>query len=88
MKEGIFVKAKKVIKLINDEHVSLKVASAVGCDATSTDICEVVDYAECVNNSYDYCKKDYAGCFNNATDMCPTSQDINSCYNGATDIRY
>lgn len=61
---------KKVIKLINDEHVNPKVVSAMGCDTTSTDSCSEQDDGECMIHSVDICSKDLAGCMRYATDKC------------------
>ena len=77
---------KKIIKLINNERITTKIASAKACDATSEDHCKY-DYAMCTIGSYDLCVKDYAGCTNHSFDYCGNSggEDYHACYEGNTD---
>ena len=81
------MKIKKVIKLINDERVVLKRASAKACDATSTDICHEIDNAYCIVNSYDVCTKDFAACSYDSEDYC-TYIDTDPCSVGSKDYKY
>lgn len=78
---------KKVIKLINDERVTLKQVSAKACDATSTDVCTEIDNAYCIVNSYDVCTKDYAGCSNDSEDYC-AYMDTAPCSISSKDYNY
>ena len=75
---------KKIIKLINNERINRNVSSAkatLECDATSTDVCAMVNYdnAHCTVGSYDLCVKDYAACSNHSIDYCPGRDDIKGC---------
>lgn len=81
------MKIKKVIKLINDERVSLKRASAKACDETSTDMCVEIDLAYCIVNSYDVCLKDLASCSYDSKDYC-ANIDADACTIGSKDYNY
>lgn len=83
---------KKIIKLINNERINIKVRSAKAtydppCDSTSDDYCSEVDNAICTIGSYDLCVKDYAGCTNHSTDYCATVYDYNACHTAGTTDR-
>lgn len=79
-----YFKMKKIIKLINDERINVKIQSSKSCDTISYDLCAVYDGTSCASYSYDKCNKDYAACTGGATDTC--EKDYASCYDGAYDI--
>ena len=62
---------KKIIKLINNERLKIKVVATKACDSTSSDTCSVYsDNASCYLYAEDTCTKDYAGCSEGANDIC------------------
>ena len=75
---------KRVIKLINNERMDCKIASAKACSGAAIDICRIesYDFAECSVSATDVCVKDYAGCTSNAFDYCGGSNgyDYHMCY--------
>ena len=76
--------SKKVIKLINDERIDRRIASAKACVAPAIDICgkENYDFADCSVSATDVCVKDYAACTSNAFDYCggADGKDYHMCY--------
>ena len=80
---------KKTIKLVNNERINAKIASIKACDATSYDVCTVLneDNAECKQYSYDRCGKDYALCYSNGYDLC-YNIDNTACTGSTEDITY
>ena len=73
------MKTRKIIKLVNNERINRRVESEKACDATSVDICQKYDYADCTLGSTDICVKDYAGCSNGYYDYCPEVEDYTIC---------
>lgn len=62
---------KKIIKLINNERLKIKINSSKACDANSSDTCApYYDNASCYVFAEDSCTKDYAGCSEGANDIC------------------
>ena len=83
------MKAKRIIKLINNERVCAKTVSGKGCDNTSSDICPNEDYAACQVFSYDMCEtKDLAACVVYSADYCGGEADVVACYNYNVDHFY
>lgn len=78
------MKAKRFIKLINNEKANHKISSAKACDAsTISDICGI-DHAVCVVHSKDVCyKEDWSGCSNGIDDICDI--DYQGCYENNDD---
>ena len=78
------MKAKKIIKLINDERTLLSVRNAVGCDATSFDggCYKSNDHAACAVYAADhYCTTDIGACIQGAHDYCMAGAiDTEGCY--------
>ena len=74
---------KKIIKLINNERMSAKIASISACSVGAIDICHQLDYAHCTTHAYDYCTKaDYGMCSNWEDDVC----GIDYCTSGTSQI--
>lgn len=69
------MKTKKVIHLINDEHVNPQIKSAAGCE----DYCYVEDRFHCSQYGSDICNKDYSSCDDNAADWCLSGKDTHNC---------
>ena len=88
---------KKLIKLINNERLSLSIKSKKAatpendiaqCKEDSVDICAYIDNAACSTYANDRCNKDYAGCMEGAWDVCTAvDKDIDLCFGaGVSDI--
>jgi len=78
---------KRILKLINNERLTVKIKSSKACDSTSKDICTHLDSdgVGCTLYALDKCTKDYASCSQGADDTC--GHDWNACTGaGATDI--
>lgn len=72
---------KKIIKLINNERLSIRISSQKGCAIANSDICHVVnaDKKACTTYAYDECGKDYSACSQGADDICTVYDSGISC---------
>lgn len=63
------MKAKKLLKLINDERKQPSISSPLACDAISTDVCWTKDMGDCTMEAEDVCNYDYTSCYGAAKDF-------------------